>query len=210
MVTGQEGQGSLRERKRAKTRHALIDAAVELFDRQGYEQTTVAQIAAAAEISTRTFFGYFASKEDLLFPDSQARIQAALDAIDQRRPGDRPAEVLLRALEHVAGSDADMISPLASVRVRLIQTVPSVQGRGLQVLFSAQRDIARHLLAAFPGELDEISSAALVGALVGSISATIAVLMEDPARTQDPGRMRAEIRRAAQIALHPWLTTRDR
>jgi len=88
--------------------------------------------------------------------------------------------------------------------------VPSVQGRGLQVLFSAQRDIARHLLAAFPSELDEISSAALVGALFGSISATIAVLMEDPARTQDPGRMRAEIGRAAQIALQPWLTTRDR
>jgi AcrR family transcriptional regulator len=210
MVTRQELQGSLRERKRAKTRRALIDAAVELFDRQGYEQTTVAQIAAAAEISTRTFFGYFASKEDLLFPDSQARVQAALDAIDQRRPGDRPVEVLLRALEHVAATDADMISPLASVRVRLIQTVPSVQGRGLQVLFSAQRDIARHLLAAFPSELDETSSAALVGALVGSISATIAVLMEDPAHSQDPDRMRAEIGRAAQIALQPWLTTRDR
>ena len=210
MVTGQEVQGSLRERKRARTRRALIDAAVELFDRQGYEQTTVAQIAAAAEISTRTFFGYFASKEDLLFPDSQARVQAALDAIDQRRPGDRPVEVLLRALEHVAATDADMISPLASVRVRLIQTVPSVQGRGLQVLFSAQRDIARHLLAAFPSELDDISSAALVGALVGSISATMAVLMEDPARTQDPDRMRAEIGRAAQIALQPWLTTPDR
>jgi AcrR family transcriptional regulator len=118
--------------------------------------------AAAAEISTRTFFGYFASKEDLLFPDSQARVQAVLHAIDQRRPGDRPVEVLLRALEHVAASDADMISPLASVRVRLIQTVSSVHGRGLQVLFSAQRNIARHLLAAFPSELDEISSAALV------------------------------------------------
>ena len=165
---------------------------------------------AAAEISTRTFFGYFASKEDLLFPDSQARVQAVLHAIDQRWPGDRPAEVLLRAPEHVAATDADMISPLASVRVRLIQIVPSVQGRGLQVLFSAQRNIARHLMAAFPSELDEISSAALVGALAGSISATIAVLMEDPARTQDPDQMRAEIGHAAQIALQPWPTTRDR
>jgi hypothetical protein len=46
--------------------------------------------------------------------------------------------------------------------------------------------------------------------LTGSLSATIAVLMEDPARTQGPGRMRAEIRRAAQIALQPWLTTPNR
>jgi hypothetical protein len=88
--------------------------------------------------------------------------------------------------------------------------VPSVQGRGLQVLFSAQRDIARHLLAAFPSELDAISSAALVGALADSISATIAVLVQDPARSQEPDRMRAEIGRAAQITLQPWLTTRDR
>ena len=155
------------------------------------------------------FFGYFASKEDLLFPDSQARVEAVLDAIDQRRPGDRPVGVLLRALEHLAATDADMISSLASVRVRLIQTVPSVQGRGLQVLFSAQRDIARHLLAAFPSELDEIVRRP--GRSHGRLhSATMAVLMEDPARTQDPDRMRAEIGRAAHIALQPWLTTRDR
>ncbi len=57
MGRGADGvpQLSLRDRKRERTRQALIDAAAELFERKGYHETTVAQIAAAAEIGTRTF-----------------------------------------------------------------------------------------------------------------------------------------------------------
>ncbi|HYR16536.1 MAG TPA: helix-turn-helix domain-containing protein, partial [Mycobacterium sp.] len=73
---------SLRERKRLRTRQALVDAAAELFEQRGYDGTTIADIAAAADISTRTFFSYFASKEDILFPDADARVKAALTAID--------------------------------------------------------------------------------------------------------------------------------
>jgi hypothetical protein len=61
-----------------------VDAAVELFDRNGYEPTTIAGIAAAAEIGTRTFFNYFASKEELLFPESDARVVTAIEAIAAR------------------------------------------------------------------------------------------------------------------------------
>src|SRR5581483_7017033 len=97
---------SLRGRKGARTRRAVVEAATALFERDGYEQTTVAEIAAAAEIGTRTFFSYFASKEDVLFPDGDARIQAAIDAIADRRPGEGPADILLRALHQVGdGSD---------------------------------------------------------------------------------------------------------
>src|SRR5258705_13161589 len=73
---------SLRERKRARTRRALVEAAAALFERNGYDETTIADIADAAEIGTRTFFSYFASKEELLFPESDARVRAAVDAID--------------------------------------------------------------------------------------------------------------------------------
>ena len=53
----------MRERKKQRTRATLIDAAIELCERQGFEQTTVEQIAAAAEVSPRTFSRYFATKE---------------------------------------------------------------------------------------------------------------------------------------------------
>src|SRR5687767_14810234 len=118
-----EQRRSLRERKRARTRAALIGAAAELFDRKGYAETTVAEIAAAADVSTRTFFGYFASKEELLFPDSAGRVRRVLDTIAARDPADRPVDVLLRALQRVTEVDADMVSPMAAVRTRLILTV---------------------------------------------------------------------------------------
>ncbi len=61
----------LRERKRQRTRQALISAAMRLFEEKGYEQTTVAEIAASAEVSTKTFFNHFASKDEVLFRISQ-------------------------------------------------------------------------------------------------------------------------------------------
>src|ERR1700744_3033393 len=108
---------TLRERKRNRTREALITAALDLFERHGYDGTTVADIAAAADIGTRTFFSYFASKEELLFPESDARVAAAVTAIANREPGDRPADVLLRALRDVGGADGeadDMVDRVAA------------------------------------------------------------------------------------------------
>src|SRR3984957_5248622 len=93
---------TLRERMRDRTRNARIDAALDLFERNGYDGTTFADIAEAADIGTRTFFSYFASKEELLFPESDTRVAAAVTAIANPQPGARPADVLLRALQDVA------------------------------------------------------------------------------------------------------------
>lgn len=201
---------SLRERKRRLTRRALIDAAVDLFDRQGYDQTTIAEIAAAARVSTRSFFSYFGSKEEILFPDTDSRVQVAADAIAGRRPGERPAEVLARALQRVVAADTDMASRMAVVRMRLITEVPAVRGRCLQVSLSAQREIARLLHAAFPDELDEVAAASLTGALAGAMTAALVALFDDPAQaravlSEQPERVRAELSRVTRLALAPWL-----
>jgi AcrR family transcriptional regulator len=196
---------SLRDRKRARTRQALVDAATELFESQGYDETTVADIAAAAEIGTRTFFSYFPTKEELVFPESDARVRAAVDAIATRDPHERPAEVLLRALRLIGEDSDEMASRLAALRMRLIQTVPAVRGRALQVQVAAQREIARHLAAAFPDELDEVTAAALTGAFVGAITGALQVLLEDVDNPTDPAVVQEAVQRATDLALRPWL-----
>jgi AcrR family transcriptional regulator len=192
---------SLRDRKKARTRQAIVDAAVALFERDGYEATTVAAIAAAAEIGTRTFFSYFASKEELLFPESDARVRATLDAIAGRRPDERPADVLLRALQTVGDAGDDLTGRLAALRMHLIRTVPAVRGRALQTQLDAQHEIARQLAAAYPDELDEVSAAALTGAFVGAITAALEVLLH---RADDPARTHEALRKATDVALAPW------
>ncbi|MER7564097.1 hypothetical protein ABTZ93_14145 [Streptomyces sp. NPDC097941] len=71
-----------------------------------------------------------------------------------RGPAEGPVDVLVRALENVAETDADMVGPMAAVRMRLFRTVPAVRGKALQIQLDAQREIARELHAAFPDELD--------------------------------------------------------
>ncbi|MEB8336956.1 TetR/AcrR family transcriptional regulator [Streptomyces endophyticus] len=80
---------SLRERKKLATWHAIRTAALELIDEQGYEATTVEQIAAAANVSRATFFNYFAGKEAVVLdqaPEERRRWQALMDD----RPEDEP------------------------------------------------------------------------------------------------------------------------
>ena len=156
----------------------------------------------------RTFFNYFASKEELLFPESDARVQAAIEAIAGRGPQDGPADVLLRALRTVGAtgdpSGDEMAGGLAELRLRLIRTVPAVRGRALQLQLEAQREIARHLFQAFPATLDEVSAAAVTGAFIGAITAALQVLVENSDRPDDPAEFHRVLRQATDLALAPW------
>jgi AcrR family transcriptional regulator len=197
---------SLRELKRARTRRALVDAAVALFERDGYEQTTIADIAAAAEVGTRTFFGYFASKEDLLFPETDLRLQAAIAAIAERGPDDPPAVVLLEALSRVGADTDDLTGRLAALRLRFIQEVPVVRGKSLQVQMDMQQELARRLAAAFPEELDPVTAGALVGAFVGAVTGALqALLGEGAADRNDPATVQRAVEHATAVALRPWI-----
>lgn len=165
----------LRERKKQRTRRALIEAALRLFDEKGFEETTLAEIAAEAEVSTRTFFSYFASKEDVLFFDGASRIARAIEMISSRKPGERVADLLLRLVRASLqwASDDDFSIMEAPLRMRLIMTVPSLQARALHLLFDNQLQLARALEDAFPDELDHVDAAAAVGALIGAVKLAV-------------------------------------
>jgi AcrR family transcriptional regulator len=86
----------LRERKKQRTREAIVDAALRLFEERGFDQTTIADIAEAADIAPRTFFGYFPSKEDVVFADFPTHFEG-LAARLRDRPGDETAIEAMRA-----------------------------------------------------------------------------------------------------------------
>jgi AcrR family transcriptional regulator len=77
----------LRERKKQQTREKIARVALELFAERGYEQTTLAEIADAADVSTRTIFAYFHSKEDILFCDQPAFFEQLKQMLEDRPPG---------------------------------------------------------------------------------------------------------------------------
>ncbi|SMB96916.1 TetR/AcrR family transcriptional regulator [Deinococcus hopiensis] len=87
----------LRERKKVLTRNAILDAAEQLFEERGYDNVTVAEIAEAANISVKTLFTYFRSKEDLVFADTEL-IDTLLLALQERPPGTSALQTVIKTL----------------------------------------------------------------------------------------------------------------
>ncbi len=86
------------DKKKQATREALVAAASELFREKGFAETTVQEITDAADVSERTFFRYFESKEDLLLPDLIELFRAAESELARRPPGEPPLEALHEAV----------------------------------------------------------------------------------------------------------------
>lgn len=122
---------SLRERKKAKTRKVLADTATELFAEQGFDHTTVEEIAEACDVSPRTFFRYFASKEDVLFAVGDERLRQLLDAIATRPSGEAPLrsmrEAALSLVPEYTSERARLIT-----RKRIIAETQTLRSRGLE------------------------------------------------------------------------------
>jgi AcrR family transcriptional regulator len=97
VVRNSEGSPGLREVKKARTRQAISDVATALFGEHGFEQVTVAQIAAAADVSIKTVFNYFASKEELFF-DRADELVGGLERTIAERPPQTTVTQALRAL----------------------------------------------------------------------------------------------------------------
>jgi AcrR family transcriptional regulator len=91
--------GGRRERKKHATSVALQDAALRLFREQGFAETTVEEIAEAADVSTRTFFRHFHSKEAVLFADDDELLERWIEAL-RARPRNEPILTVLREASH--------------------------------------------------------------------------------------------------------------
>ena len=129
-----EGTGtrsaSPRERRRTRTMRTIQGEALRLFAQRGYEQTTVEDIADAADISPRTFFRYFPTKEDVVLWDEY---DAVIWDLLEQRPDDEPPGETMRAITRHAIEGLYRRDPERLLaRNRLLFTVPAVRGRFLE------------------------------------------------------------------------------
>jgi AcrR family transcriptional regulator len=89
----------LRERKKQRTREQIIEAAMRLFAERGYQATTIAEIANAAEVAPRTFFSYFPSKEAVVFHNVDRDLDGLAGALRDRLPGETAFDALRRWID---------------------------------------------------------------------------------------------------------------
>ena len=123
---------SLRSRKKERTRRTIERVSLELFEEKGFNGTTVDEIAAAADISPRTFFHYFPSKEDVVLADYAARLDQILSAMQATPPVQPPWSALRAAFLSVA-ADYESEREHLLRRFKVIQGTPSVAARNLQL-----------------------------------------------------------------------------
>ena len=95
----------LRERKKQQTREKIERVALQLFAEHGYDQTTLAEIAEAADVSPRTIFAYFESKEDILFCDEPSIYERLEQTLNQRPPGATTVDALREFVSAMGESD---------------------------------------------------------------------------------------------------------
>jgi AcrR family transcriptional regulator len=129
----------LRERTRRAVRAELIDAAQDLFVAQGYEGTTVDQIAAAVGMSRRSFFRYFASKDDLVLGKYDAMADQLADALNARPTGEPLWISLRRVFDGVVdyATDPAKAQRMAAME-RIVQTNDALRASYLQRLDAIQ------------------------------------------------------------------------
>lgn len=117
---------SRRDAHKLKTRTVLRDAALELFLAQGYDSTTTDQVAARAGVSTRTFFRYFDSKDEVLFSGQRFWSEKVADMLRQQPADLRPMDAMCETLVELANG----VSRDALVRFeRIVSSSVSLLGR---------------------------------------------------------------------------------
>ncbi|MEU6703184.1 TetR family transcriptional regulator [Streptomyces wuyuanensis] len=138
----------LRELKKQRTRDALLRAALELFTTQGYEHTTVDEIADAVEVSQRTFFRYFANKEEVVFAVQDMVESHFVDALRRRPPEEGPFEAMRHAVRSAWDTIGEAIGQVVPVELhmrayRMIESTPSLIAVHLRRSAELDEQVAR-------------------------------------------------------------------
>jgi AcrR family transcriptional regulator len=157
----------LRERKKARTRASLREHALRLFREKGYQNTTVEQIAAAAEVSPSTFFRYFPTKEDLVLQDDMD--VRMIEAFERQPPGLGPIAAVRGATRQMLTSYSAADVDVLRETTRLTMTVPEIRARAMDEFARTITVVAEAVAKRAGRSPDDLAVRAAAGAIVGVI-----------------------------------------
>lgn len=161
---------TLRERNRRRNKAEISEVALSLFEKQGYEQTTVEQIAAGAGISSATFFRYFAAKEDVLFKDEDDAAQQLVAVVQARADASQTLAALRTPVAEYANSFADGSVPRLT---RLVMTTRTLEPRSLRLRLRWEAALAGHLAQERDQEQPDLAQSTLAAVAVSCLTSAL-------------------------------------
>jgi AcrR family transcriptional regulator len=168
----------LRERKKARTKAAIQEHALRLFQEQGYDATTVEQIAEAAEISPSTFFRYFPTKEDVVVWDDYDPM--LIEAVRAQPAGLSPIQAIRGGLR----AAFSRIPPTEAARIRerseLSLAVPELRAASMVNLTTTMRLLAELVAERTGREPDDFAVRTFTGAVFGVWLSVLFAWADDP------------------------------
>jgi len=191
----------LRESKKLRTRQEIADRAMQLFAQRGFDHVTVAEVAVAADVSEKTVYNYFPTKEDLFFDEVPAREAGLVAAITGRREG----ESILQALRRLQAAECPRLcSPGFATFARIIEQSTALKAKELEVMARFVQVLTETLQAELA--LDERDARIAAGLLV-SVHRQLFRAARKQALAGNNGpsaarRLRAELDRAYYLLEH--------
>jgi AcrR family transcriptional regulator len=168
----------LRERKKLKTRAALAKEAMRLFMKQGFAETTIEEIADAAEVSPSTFFNYFASKEDLILQDDLDPVIIA--AFNAQPPELGPIAALRAAMNSTFSAVTPEEMAMVQQRTALVQRDPDVRAAMLSQFAGMVEQVAQVLAPRTGRASTDFAVRNLAGAVIGVLMSSVLAAASDP------------------------------
>lgn len=162
----------LRERNKQERRRRLEDVALDLFERHGFDKTTIEQIAADAGLAPRTFFSYFSTKDDLVLADYADRLDRILTQLEHR-PANEPAWKALQAAFTAVAADYETEADRIRRRFTIMATNPSVFARSLQLQAGWEQALAERLRARLGARADDPAPRLLAGTALAVMRASL-------------------------------------
>jgi len=167
---GSPPDGGLRERSKARRRAAIIRAALELFAERGYDGTTIADIAAAADVAPRTVAMYFPSKQDIAMYRFSKSVDELTGVLRERRPGESMGEVAGRWLR---AEEPGFERELKELSLRMFRANPELNALRTARMAAAIAEGAELVAAdvgAAPGDVGPRLAAAAAGAILAELT----------------------------------------